>query len=243
MRYKIINSLESLTEFIEWLPELKPHERFYVALFARNKYTKVALPAQCQLARLTATKKTLIARIQELEIMEGMYKVKGVPVPNEALVLYILPNPRNLEMATKNATKEFLDLVTRKYNGYNPQRTLLTCIHKAKSYTKFVDFDFDVSCTVDKIKAYRSVLGFVNPEACTVIDTYGGFHLLVEPDKISKPYRKRWYQSIQNIQGCDNSGDLLLPIVGTTQGGFTPYFIDNTPSVGMDNETPTPLAC
>jgi hypothetical protein len=40
--YQLITDLEKLKDFIEWLPDLGPHEKFYLALFGRNKYADQA---------------------------------------------------------------------------------------------------------------------------------------------------------------------------------------------------------
>ena len=38
MKHEIIKDGTKLKDFVSWLPDLKPTEKFYVALFARKKY-------------------------------------------------------------------------------------------------------------------------------------------------------------------------------------------------------------
>ena len=93
-------------------------------------------------------------------------------------------------------------------------------IQKAKSRTIYVDFDFDTN--------EPSAFDFsdvVNCEACTILDTRGGFHLLIEPDKVHDKYKKSWYQNISKRSGCDVRGDNMIPIVGCSQGNYIPYFL------------------
>jgi hypothetical protein len=86
-----------------------------------------------------------------------------------------------------------------------------------------MDFDFD-GVEVDYV--LNKLENSLNKDCLTVLKTRGGFHLLVELNKIDKKYIKSWYNSIKNIEGCDVSGDNLIPVVGCTQGEFIPHFIN-----------------
>ena len=226
MNYTIIKDETLLKSFIQWLPDLEAHETYYVTLFARSKYSKtlgVSLSGdKAQLKRFTSTKDFLFDKIKQLECEIGAYKLKGVPIPQEALAVYINPNPRDMQEATKNSLILFANLITQKYNGYNPHQEVMSEIHKSCSRKIYFDLDFDgvmVADMLPKIEAH------INLNCTRVLITRGGFHLLIELAKIEKGYEKTWYKSLTSLEGCDVRGDNLIPIVGCSQGEFIPYFL------------------
>jgi len=89
MRYQIVRNPESLQDFIDWLPELKQNECFYVCLQARRKYSSMRMRRDSiQLRRFVADKHNLAMKIGQLECPIGMYHCdKGNEIPTEALSL------------------------------------------------------------------------------------------------------------------------------------------------------------
>lgn len=221
MNYKIIQDEEKLREFIDWLPGLRPNEQYYLALFFRKKYCPIVKSDKGQLKRFTSKKEYLYHKIKQLECELGSYKIDGINLPNDGLALYITPNPRDLELATKNSMINFANKITQPYSNYNPHQEVLSEIQKSCSRKIYMDFDFDGIY----LKDFKSLLvDKINADACTFVQTRGGFHLLVKLDSIEQKYKKSWYQEIAKIEGCDVRGDNLLPVIGCTQGGFVPYF-------------------
>ncbi|QQT43364.1 Uncharacterised protein [Sphingobacterium multivorum] len=233
--YKVITDESVLKQFIDWLPDLKSDETFYCCLFARSKYVKDSthLPHirsdKAQLKRFTSNKERLLLKIRQLECPVGAYMQKDIVVPQEALALYITINPRSFTKANTASVRKLLDLALQPYNGFHPYQEVMSEIQKAKSRSEFVSFDFDchpddfvyAKCEIDRV---------VNQEALSIVQTRGGFHVIVRPSLVLSDLSKNWYHSMREIlnkysDDHDNAGDIMLPVPGTYQGGFTPTFI------------------
>lgn len=227
MNYKLIANIGELKQFIEWLPDLKEDEVYYFQLFARKKYCdlKIKNGHNC-MARFAVKKEHIFERIQRLESESGSYTVEGHAVPNEALALYINPNPRSHIKAAKALMKTLVDRVTQPYNGYKVNSLAYTELHRSAGTKYFVDFDFDLKEDEELNigKVIDDINTIMNPNAYKVLSTRGGYHVLVRPDRVEQKYRSSWYQNMLAL-GPDATGDNMIPCPGTYCGGFAPYFI------------------
>ena len=228
MNHEVIADEEQLKQFIAWLPDLEDNEKYYVCLFARKKYSPDSglTNDKTQLKRFTSNKERLIEKLRQLEIPRGYWTLKGdVEAPQEALALYISVNPRCMKKATEMMGKRCWDLINS--NNYNLHAEAMSCIQKSKSRTYYVDFDIDDKTIEMDTDWLDQEIG---AGSYSIIETRGGFHLLVKPE-LASDYRKRhhnnrnWYQQIQSKYPVDQSGDQLLPVVGAVQGGFVPRFV------------------
>lgn len=228
MNYKIIQDEEALRAFVNWLPDLQESEIYYLCLFARSKYCKEIVHIKsdkAQLKRFTSKKEDIIRKIRQLECPIGSYMQRDVVIPQEALALYITVNPRNLWKATTNSLVHLAKCIQTQARTVNPHQEVMSEIQRTKSRTCYVDFDIDsVAYSPEDIKGYY-LDGIINKDATTLIQTRGGHHLLVAPDKVAEKYRKSWYNSIKMIPYVDQTGDCMIPVVGCSQGGFIPKFV------------------
>lgn len=215
--YKIILDEHELNKFVNWLPELNANEVYYLTLISRKKYGGPV--SNIQVKNFTAHKNNIISKIKQLQCEVGSYTFRGVPIPPESLALYIMPNPRNLELSIKKSLIDFINIITKSYNNENPTNLILSNIQKSKGSNYFVDFDFD-NIDIESIQSKLSDV--INLDCVSIVKTKSGFHLLVALQKISSEYKKTWYNNIKALSGSDKSGDQLLPIPGCTQGNFIP---------------------
>ncbi|WP_153394475.1 tunnelling fold family protein [Chryseobacterium vaccae] len=236
MNYKIICNEEKLKEFIEWLPDLKPNEHYYVQLLARKKYNpETGLKAdKAQLKRFTATKEMLLHKIRQLELPLGLYESGGVGVSQDNLAVYITPNPRDLHKASLLLMREISERLIRNDNAINPHTLSLNLIQTSTSRKVFFDLDIDFRTgdhqkVIDQFRA--DIENVINADCLTFIKTYGGLHCLIKTEAIGKEYQKSWYQKVSQLT-CDHyevtmNGDNVLPIAGCIQGiEFSPYFLN-----------------
>lgn len=229
MKYEIIKNEQLLDDFIAWLPDLKPHEKFYVALFARKKYDPLLQSTssdKMQLKRFLATKENLKLKIKQLEIDYGLYKLKNTIATQQSLALYITPNPRCMKKAQNQLLINLATAITKGNVFHNLHAEALSCVQKSKSYSYVIDFDIDTK-EIDLSK-----INEIPKESYNVLETRGGYHILIKPHLITQESingfnksQKHWYQAIMDTYSVDQAGDQMIPVPGTSQGGFIPKFI------------------
>lgn len=225
--YEIIKDEAALLEFIDWLPELQDNEQYYLSLFARKKYCSDLIRSndKTQLRRFTSSKERMLDKIKQLEIPIGTWKLGEQSAPQKSLVLYIMPNPRDMIKATKMMGKHCWDLDRSK--NFNLVAEAMSCVQQSKSRNCFVDFDIDTK-DVD-----LGVLDwFISPESYTVLETRGGYHILIDPAKAAEKaksdpmsFSKNWYQEMIDAFNIDQIGDMMIPVPGCVQSDFIPKFI------------------
>lgn len=221
MNYEIIKNKNLLLDFIDWLPDLKEHEKYYFALFSRKKYARnTKLKGdKAQLKRFVSSKERIFNKISQLEIKRGNYVLFGEEVEAESLALYINPNPRSLLKATYNSIIELTKLLRDEKRSFNPQAEVMSCIQRSVGSKIFLDFDIDY-----KPFDPKKLDEFINRDCVDILETRGGYHILVKLKDIKKEFKPKFYNGIKSLN-VDQTGDLLIPVPGCTQGGFIPKFI------------------
>ena len=134
-------------------------------------------------------------------------------------------NPRSLSLATRNSLKKFVEMVadnpTHSFNPYNFAMSEIQRSPKKNKKWHVIDID---SKDVDVKLILAQYLGNTPYK---ILETRGGFHCLIDLHNIDESIKKSWYNSLKNSFGddLDQGGDIMTPIPGTYQGGWTPKFI------------------
>ena len=254
--YEIIKDEQLLRDFIDWLPDTGPSEQYYLCLFARSKYCKDITHIKsdkAQLKRFLSTKERMYDKIRQLECPLGSYKQykqgkkETIEIPQEALALYISLNPRDLWKAAFSSAIKLMECIRDTNVLMNPHAEVMSEIQKSKGKTRYAHFDFDNDDPVKLNQELGDVAKYVNTEALTLLKTRGGVHVLIDPKKVTPEYRHTWYQKISKIGSVDQDGDMMIPVVGCTQGNYIPHFINpfNNESIPIKGITiksePTPF--
>ena len=137
-----------------------------------------------------------------------------------------MPNPRNHIKAAQETLIDLARKITAPYDGYNASSIALNNLQKCGSRNIYYDIDFDevsVEETLPQIKEN------ININACLFLKTYGGFHLLIELEKVEEKYRKTCQPKLTKLKGADVRGtSCMIPVPGCTQGGYVPHFVKIT---------------
>lgn len=145
MHYQIILDEQKFRNFIDWLPDLEDNEKYYCSLFARKKYCRELIKSndKAQLRRFLSTKEQLFEKVKQLEVPLGAYRLGDRNAPQESLVLYINPNPRNLIRASYDGIIKLTELLKYQNQNFNPQAEIMSCIQRSQSRKLYLDFDID----------------------------------------------------------------------------------------------------
>lgn len=220
--YKVIQDEKLFKEFIDWLPDCNEHEQYYVCLFARSKYSDKLVHIKsdkAQLKRFTTTKQRMYTKVKQLECSIGSYMQRDVVIPQEALALYISVNPRDLWKATFRSMTKLAKCIELRNIHNNPHQEVMSEIQKSRGTRYYVDIDLDSK----EPEQLELMLSHINRDAVQILETRGGYHLLVKPQMVEPKYAKTWYKNMASM--CDQIGDQMIPVPGCTQGNFTPHFI------------------
>ena len=222
--YQVIVDEEALKSFIDELPDSDVNERYYFCLFARKKYCrdiKYIKSDKSQLARKIATKDRLFGKIKQMECALGSYLQDDVDIPQEALALYINPNPRCMRKATIQCLQNLAKVIGQDSPGFNPQAEAMSCIQRCPSRRIWSDFDVDTK-DIDILRVCEEILEDHN--CFKILETRGGYHVLVKTKEVPSHKQKTFYKELAKFS--DITGDCMLPAPGTYQGGFVPRFLE-----------------
>lgn len=231
MTYQLIHDETQVQKFLNLIPDLGPNEKLYGCLFARKKYDPELIKSndKTQLSRFLSSKELFIPRLKQLEVKEGAYSLKNRTVRNESLVVYAMPNPRDMVQASWATIERLQKCIKHKAERFNPVQETISAAQKSKGNQIYVTLDLDNKDMLAKLLKVMCLNEAQHlDKQYYVIETRGGYHILVnkfifKDVKDCRPID--WYKRIKEL-GVDNIGDMLSPVPGTYQGGFPVKFIN-----------------
>lgn len=227
MTYKLIADEKVFDEYIEnFLLPCEPHERYYVAVLARKKYTtSVVLSDKVQLKRFSADNKWLKSKLRQTELPFGLYKDGDTVIPQEALAVYISVCPCDNRVAAASLGSSIYNLLlTNKVFDLNSEA--LNHL-QVSGNGKIKDFDYDFKTDEEK----SHFMGAIVPElkvffgdyadSVYVLETRGGCHIQVVCRNI--PHSLPWDSKLKSLPNMDTKAKpKLCPIPGCFQGDYIP---------------------
>lgn len=244
MNYKLIQNEVELQKFIDFLPELKSNEGYFLILIARKKWNPESdIPSALKLKRETVMRKDrLIHTIRQMEIAYGLYVNYDKPIPLENLGVYIGYNPRDQSQACYDLAYECLKRVRGSKQNINIKSMANDIIQSSYGTKHFMDIDVDLKEdeTLEEIVTF--IKSVVDEKYLNFVKTSGGFHCLInlthpdlaEPkskkDKssslISPKFGNKWYLELKNHKFKSELNIMnndLMPLAGCNQGKFVPF--------------------
>jgi hypothetical protein len=234
--YQILLNETELQKYLDTLPELQDDEVFYLSLLARAKWVKDTdlkiHGSSNKLVRTTCTKDNIVRRLREMEVPMYTYELKGQPIPQEALGVYISVNPVSKQKAARTLLKRLTEWVVDNPNHpINVLAEAATALQTSQSRKVFLDLDIDAPDEDSLFRAIRHVYDNIALDALTTVRTRGGAHVRVRLDQ-SLPFFKEnrnWHRTV--VQQPDviapatilAQNDGLIPLPGCTQGGYQPF--------------------
>ena len=185
-----------------------------------------------------------VNKIYELEVpIRALTYNIGTPdeisLPQKAMVCYICPNPsKEVDVAIEHM-ESTLDIVKNYIHASDKGDSANQLAHHNTDFRserskllnrKWVDFDIDIECSKDNRYSVKNIIKVVidnspelkNPK-CLIVETAGGFHVLVKKDCLKGNPRNICESFIRNFEGwgkvkeVDYKAEGYLPLVGTYQ--------------------------
>jgi hypothetical protein len=239
MNYKLIHNQDHLQNFINFLPDLKQNEGYFLILIARKKwYPESGIPSAHKLKRETVSDKNKIIQIiRQWEVTEGAYTSNGIPIDQRNLGVYMAFNPKNQYNACFELVNQCMSAIRSNKENINIKSMANDVIQGCNGSKNFIDVDVDIKEGEDYLEIVKYIKSIVNEKYLTFVKTNGGFHCLINLCKnhaedfsvsfeLSAKFGKKWYQELQkhpfkselNIMSND-----LIPVAGCNQGKFIPH--------------------
>jgi len=246
--YDFIYDEQQIKKMFNILKPLEKDEVYFISLSARKKYLTDEEKENIQLTKMEMFQRKLVKEykfshflktVKEYEMRIGSVLSKGndTIVPQKCMLIYLTINPCSSSRALKRFYSKSQELLFNSYsdkslikNFRRISSMLNTCFQQSMNKSKFIDIDMDIGHNNNFL--YRLAKEFDEKKVeYHIIETKGGYHILVEKDTIKYNYTKiiqslnieakkinEKYEVIINENG-------MIPLPGTLQAGFKVRFV------------------
>jgi len=140
----------------------------------------------------------------------GFY-VKGEPIDNSGVVVYLTPEPRDCERAAKEVCAKFILGQCKADLGW----AFKAEAQRHPQSRRILDVDVDDKALYEPVRDMLAAEG-VRPEF--VLETRGGYHFVCYD--LTDAQQKAIYFFAKNLTKVDLLKNSMVPLPGTLQGGF-----------------------
>lgn len=218
---QLIYSYDKLNEFINFLPEEKPGEVYYICLRAKkNKNENIAIKdGQVFGTKRICGKRDIIDTIEKYQT-SGSYRKSSIELTKNNLSVYITINPRSLLKGFDLLARETVNILTNPRNEIiDPTELAMSCVHRSIASKNFLDFDFDIELTDDIMHSIQKLFNR-DPSKYRFLKTKNGFHFLVDCKLVNENLIKFCRDK------CDTFGaDQMIPVPGCFQNEYLCEFV------------------
>lgn len=231
MQSLLVNENETKRFLEKVAPKLEKDEVLLLSLAVRGKYCPGVESSGAFLNSMVLRNNDIndiMLKIRRMSYVDKCYISyrTGNYINPECMVIYIDLQPRAVKSAMNLLFKEYMDVVSeenvnyellKKFTSWSKMRHVL-----AKNRSKKLLLDIDIDIKDEDL--LNNILDIVDDNVECVIESRGGYHVIIINDKrIAKELYEK-YSKNEYIEF--SSKQVQVPIPGTLQGGFEVKLIE-----------------
>lgn len=230
----LIKDEQETINFIHKVIKLLENDEVYLTLLcARKKYCDTITSSEEILSREIIRHNDvdkILRKFKKSSITEDVYVDKNNNViPEEALALYVLLDPRSTLKAYGEFNKSINEWMLNNLRDSNTVLTqnlslyrridlkLFSAIHKSRSRPIYFIIDIDKKDS-DLLNSIISV-DSIKPYIIWISETHGGYHVILHRNNITGGYIHNLQRN--QLKDIEILREPMTPIPGTLQGGFS----------------------
>lgn len=249
--FNLIYNISEIEKFHSFMHPLQIGEAYFVSMSARNKYLAAEEREHFSLGRSEMFGRKIVKDpsfadylrvIRSMEVNDGGYTTRnGLSIPHKCAVVYANINASSGIKALHEFNQRTNDLMLETLSNKDAFKhyasldsILMNCFQRQRGTKHLLDVDFDIKKDSDGYTLLENFINELKKNNVTykVIETYGGFHVLLVRNTLKFNYYaviKKLDKTAKELYGkaeiVKNVND-MIPCPGTFQANFPVRFID-----------------